>query len=102
LQQQKKTFYVVAAICSSKKKMGTDLKDYNFSMIIAAKLYEDAKLSAGRAAEMVGFIEMLEKYGVSVFSASISDLYKKARLTACLFWFLKIRQIGFSFLFLKK
>tara|TARA_R110002072_G_scaffold299204_1_gene474194 strand:- start:542 stop:769 length:228 start_codon:yes stop_codon:yes gene_type:complete len=57
-----------------------DLKDYDFSMIIAAKLYEDAKLSAGQAAKMVGlskraFIEMLGKYGVSVFSTSISDLH---------------------------
>jgi predicted HTH domain antitoxin len=57
-----------------------DLKDYDFSMIIAAKLYEDAKLSAGQAAEIVGlskraFIEMLGKYGVSVFSTLISDLH---------------------------
>ena len=56
-----------------------DLKDYDYSMIIAAKLYEDAKLSAGQAAEMVGlskraFIEMLGKYGVSVFSTSVADL----------------------------
>ena len=56
-----------------------DLKDYDFSMIVAAKLYEDAKLSAGQAAEIVGlskraFIEMLGKYGVSVFSTSITDL----------------------------
>jgi predicted HTH domain antitoxin len=57
-----------------------DLKDYDFSMIIAAKLYEDAKLSSGQAAQIVGlskraFIEMLGKYGVSVFSTSISDLH---------------------------
>jgi len=57
-----------------------DLKDYDFSMIIAAKLYEDAKLSSGQAAQMVGlskraFTEMLGKYGVSVFSTSISDLH---------------------------
>ena len=57
-----------------------DLKDYDFSMIIASKLYEEAKLSAGQAAEMVGlskraFIEMLGKYGVSVFSTSVSDLH---------------------------
>lgn len=57
-----------------------DLKDYDFSMIVASKLYEDAKLSAGQAAEIVGlskraFIEMLGKYGVSVFSTSISDLH---------------------------
>ncbi len=57
-----------------------DLKDYDFSMIVAAKLYEDAKLSAGQAAEIAGlskraFIEMLGKYGVSVFSTSVSDLH---------------------------
>jgi predicted HTH domain antitoxin len=57
-----------------------DLKDYDYSMIIAAKLYEEAKLSAGQAAEMVGlskrtFIELLGKYGVSVLSTSITDLH---------------------------
>ncbi|NJO88477.1 MAG: UPF0175 family protein [Chloroflexia bacterium] len=57
-----------------------DLKGYDFSMIIASKLYEDKVLSAGQAAEIAGlskraFIEILGKYGVSVFSTSISDLY---------------------------
>ncbi len=57
-----------------------DLKDYDFLMLVAARLYEDAKLSSGQAAEMVGlskraFIEMLGKYNVSVFSTSISDLH---------------------------
>jgi len=57
-----------------------DLNDYDFSMIIASKLYQDAKLSAGQAAKMVGlskraFIELLGKYGVSVMSESISDLH---------------------------
>lgn len=57
-----------------------DMKDYEFSMIIASKLYEDAKLSAGQAAEIAGlskkaFLELLGKYGVSVFSTSISDLH---------------------------
>lgn len=59
---------------------GVDLKDYDFSMIVAAKLYEDAKLSSGQAAQIVGlskraFIEMLGKYGVSVFSTSIDDFH---------------------------
>ena len=57
-----------------------DLKDYDFSMIVASKLYEDEKLSAGDAAKIAGlskraFIELLGKYGVSVFSTSISDLH---------------------------
>jgi predicted HTH domain antitoxin len=56
-----------------------DLQDYDFSMIIASKLYEDGKLSSGQAAEMAGltkrtFIELLGRYGVSVFSTSLSDL----------------------------
>ena len=57
-----------------------DLKDYDFSMIIAAKLYEDCKLSSGQAAKIAGltkrtFIELLGRYGVSVFSNSVSDLH---------------------------
>jgi predicted HTH domain antitoxin len=57
-----------------------DLKDYDFSMIVASKLYEDGKLSSGQAAEIAGlskrtFIELLGRYGVSVFSQSISDLH---------------------------
>ena len=56
-----------------------DLKDYDFSMIIASKLYEDGKLSSGQAAKIAGvskrtFIELLGLYGISVFSKSLSDL----------------------------
>lgn len=59
---------------------GVDLNDYDFLMIIASKLYEDARLSAGQAAEMAGltkraFIEILGKYNVSIFSSSVADLY---------------------------
>jgi len=43
-----------------------DLKDFDLSMIVASKLYEDGKLSSGQAAEMVGlskrsFIKLLGK-----------------------------------------
>jgi predicted HTH domain antitoxin len=56
-----------------------DMKELDFSMIIASKLYEDGKLSSGQAAEVAGlskrtFIELLGRYGVSVFSSSIADL----------------------------
>lgn len=56
-----------------------DLKDHDISMIIASKLYEEGKLSSGQAAEIAGlskrtFIELLGRYGVSVFSTSLSDL----------------------------
>ena len=56
-----------------------DLKDFEYTMIIAAKLYEDGKLSSGQAAQIAGlskraFIELLGRYKVSVFSNSLSDL----------------------------
>jgi predicted HTH domain antitoxin len=59
-----------------------DLKDYDFTMIIASKLYEDGALTSGQAAQMAGlskrtFIELLGSYGVSVFSKSISDLHSE-------------------------
>jgi predicted HTH domain antitoxin len=42
-------------------------------------MYEDGLLSAGQASEMAGvskrtFIELMGKYGVSVFSSSLDDL----------------------------
>jgi len=56
-----------------------DLKDQDFSMIIASKLYEDGKLSSSQAAMIAGlskrtFIELLGRYGILVFSKSLSDL----------------------------
>jgi predicted HTH domain antitoxin len=57
-----------------------DLNDYEILMFIASKLYEERKLSAGEAAQMAGvskrtFIELLGKYGVSIFSDSVDDLH---------------------------
>jgi predicted HTH domain antitoxin len=57
-----------------------DLNDNEILMFIASKLYEERKLSAGEAAQMAGvskrtFIELLGKYGVSIFSDSVDDLY---------------------------
>ncbi len=56
-----------------------DKNDSELTMTIAAKLYEDGTLSSGQAAELTGlskssFIEMLGKYGISVFSTSEDDL----------------------------
>jgi predicted HTH domain antitoxin len=49
------------------------------SMAAASKLFEQGKLSLGQAAELAGlskktFSEILEKYGVSIFNYSPSDL----------------------------
>ncbi|WP_373519955.1 UPF0175 family protein [Pricia sp.] len=56
-----------------------DLKDYELSMILASKLYEERILSLGQAAKVAGltkptFMELLGKYGVSIFSDSVSEL----------------------------
>ena len=52
---------------------------FDVRIYLAAKLYEDAILSSGQAAEMAGiskktFIELLGRYGVSVFAESVNDL----------------------------
>ena len=57
------------------------LSNFDVEMILATKLYEDGKLSSGQAAEMVGapkrtFIELLGKYGVSVFGYDFEELQK--------------------------
>jgi predicted HTH domain antitoxin len=56
-----------------------DKNDSELTMLIASKLYEDGTLSSGQAAELAGiskrsFIELLGRYGVSVFSTSLDDL----------------------------
>ena len=56
-----------------------DTKIFDVQTYLAAKLYEDAILSAGQAAEVAGiskrdFIEILGRYGVSAFGESIADL----------------------------
>ena len=58
-----------------------NLKIFDISIYLATKLFEDGLLSSGQAAEMVGiskraFIEILGKYGISVFSESMDDLKK--------------------------
>lgn len=56
-------------------------KTFDVSVYIASKMYEDGILSSGQAAEMIGLskrtlIEILGKYGVSLFSQSTDDLKK--------------------------
>ncbi len=52
---------------------------FDYALYLASKLYEDAEMSAGQAAEIAGlskrtFIEMMGKYGVSPFSSRVEDL----------------------------
>ena len=61
-----------------------ELSEHELSMILASRLYENGQLSLGQAAEMAGvskrtFIELLGKYGVSLFSDSLEDLESDIR-----------------------
>ena len=52
---------------------------FDFSVYLAAKLYEDEILSSGQAAAIANlskraFIELMGKYGVSPFSTKVEDL----------------------------
>lgn len=53
-------------------------------MLLAAKFYEQGKLSLGQAAEFAGlskrtFAELLGKYNVSIFNHSADDLARDVR-----------------------
>lgn len=57
-----------------------NLKDFDLKMLLAVKLYEEAKLSAGQAAAMTGlskrtFIELVGQYGGTIIGSTKSDLY---------------------------
>lgn len=61
-----------------------DLDEKEVAMILAAKLYEQGKLSLGQAAELVGlskrtFAEMLGRYNVSIFNYPSSDLSRDVK-----------------------
>jgi len=58
-----------------------NIPSFDYSVYLAAKLYEDRILSAGQAANVAQlskrtFIEIMGKYGVSVFSPCVDDLMK--------------------------
>ncbi|MBE0638579.1 MAG: UPF0175 family protein [Bacteroidales bacterium] len=66
-----------------------NLTNFDLTVYVAAKMYEDGLVSAGQASEIVGiskraFIEILGKYGVSLFSQSVDDLEKEIANTKCL------------------
>lgn len=55
-----------------------DLSEFEISMVLASRLYELGKLTAGQGAEMAGitkrtFIELLGKFNVSVFGYTLED-----------------------------
>ena len=61
-----------------------DVEKSEILRLLAAKFYEQGRLSVGQAAEFAGmtkraFIETLGNYGVSVFNYSAEELEKDVR-----------------------
>jgi len=57
------------------------IDDFQLTMLLASKLYEQGRLSLGQAADFVGlskkaFAELLGKYNVSIFNFPSSELSK--------------------------
>ena len=57
----------------------SDIDEKEVRMIVAAKLFEQGKLTSGRAAEVAGiskreFIETVGRYGVSIFGTQPEEL----------------------------
>ncbi|MEP7144809.1 MAG: UPF0175 family protein [Ferruginibacter sp.] len=58
-----------------------NINEQDAKSLLAARLYENATLSLGQAADLAGyskrtFIELLSKYGVSIFNYPASDIEK--------------------------
>jgi len=58
---------------------GLNISNFELSMLFAVKLFEEGLISSGQGAEMVGlskqaFIELLEKYKVSVFQYNMQEI----------------------------
>lgn len=54
-------------------------EEFELKMIFAGQLYERGKLTLGQASEIVGiskssFVEIMGRYGFSIFSESLEDL----------------------------
>jgi predicted HTH domain antitoxin len=57
----------------------SDMNEMDMQIFLAAKLFEAGKLSSGQAADLAGlskrtFIEIVGKYGVSIFSQTEEEL----------------------------
>ncbi|MCF0052201.1 UPF0175 family protein [Dyadobacter sp. LJ53] len=56
-----------------------DSEEFEIKMLLAGQLYERGKVTTGQAAEIVGvskrtFIEIMGRFGFSIFSDSVEDL----------------------------
>ena len=73
-------FYTIKTMRTIQIKLpeSVEMQDYDFLLAVASKLYLDCKLTLGQASQVAGvskrtFIELLGKYGVSVFSEKLTD-----------------------------
>lgn len=60
------------------------LSEFDIKMTLASRLYENGTLSGGQAADLAGvskrtFIELLGKYGVSVFGYDADEVEEDLR-----------------------
>lgn len=58
-----------------------NMKAFDFLVYVGSKMYEDGLITAGQASDMIGiskraFIEIMGKYGITVFNQSVEDLLK--------------------------
>jgi predicted HTH domain antitoxin len=61
----------------------TGLNEKQFAQYVAAKLYEDGKLTLGQAADLVGmgkadFMEILGNFGVSIINYPAEEILRDA------------------------
>lgn len=58
---------------------GLSARDFEASMLMAVKLFEEGLITTGQGAEMVGlskqaFVELLGKYKVSIFQYNMEEI----------------------------
>lgn len=58
--------------------------EFDAKMLLAGRLYEDGKITLGQAADIVGiskraFMEIMGRFGFSLFSQSVDDLHDDIR-----------------------
>jgi len=66
-------------VITIKLPVSVEIPEYELKLFFASKLYETGKLSLGQAAKVSGvtkrtFMELLDKFGVSLFNYPASDL----------------------------
>jgi predicted HTH domain antitoxin len=61
-----------------------EIDEHNIDKYLAAKMFEDGRISLGKAAEVAGmtkreFMEILGSFGVSIFNYPADEIYNDLR-----------------------